>query len=198
MITEHLSMIKKLKMISEDGYLRIYDAIKFKAPCNFLVFGVGRDTELWLSVNNGGNCLFLEDSGKWMRTLQREYNHLGKINMMKVKYNSDVREASSMLEKYKNGNTSIFDMNLPDEVINTKWDVILVDGPFGKVPKEGEKSSTGRMKSIYAVYELLKGFNIITDVFIHDCEREVESSYCDFFFGDDFEIIDNSLRVYKL
>ncbi len=195
---EHLNMIKKLKMVSLDGYLKIYEAIASKAPCNFLVFGVGRDTELWFSVNKGGNCLFLEDSGKWMRTLQKEYKHLGKINMMKVKYNSDVREASSMLEQYKNGNTNIFDMELPDEVANTEWDVILVDGPFGKVPKPGKKSSTGRMKSIYAAYQLLLKSKNGIDIFIHDCERDVESGYCDFFFGNDFELIDESLRSYKL
>ena len=197
---KHLNMIRQLKMMTFEGYMSIYNAIAAKAPCNFLVFGVGRDTGLWLSINSGGKCLFLEDSGKWIRTLQHEYAYLKDMNIIKVKYNSHVRQASSMLTEFKNGNKNILDMELPEEVANTQWDIILVDGPFGKVPKSGDykTKSPGRMKSIYAAYKLTLESNNSPLIFIHDCERPVEAEYCDFFFGSNFELIDGSLRSYKL
>jgi glucuronoxylan 4-O-methyltransferase len=68
---------------------------------------------------------------------------------------------------------SLLDMTLPNNVETKKWDVILVDGPDGQ-----NDQSTGRMKSIFLSSRLIKDSG---DIFVHDCNREVEDIYCNRF-----------------
>ena len=39
---------------SEAEYTLVHDVIAQHAPCNVLVFGVGRDSSLWIDTNEGG------------------------------------------------------------------------------------------------------------------------------------------------
>lgn len=62
-------------------------------------------------------------------------------------------------------------MALPEVVRSHQWDVILVDAPAG-----WNESTPGRMQSIFMARELAAP---CADVFIHDCDREVERVYCE-------------------
>ena len=68
---------------------------------------------------------------------------------------------------------SLLDMTLPKNVEREEWDVILVDAPAGL-----NDQSPGRMKSIFLSSRLVKNSG---DVFVHDCNREVEDIYCNNF-----------------
>jgi glucuronoxylan 4-O-methyltransferase len=64
-------------------------------------------------------------------------------------------------------------MTLPDNVEKEKWDIIVVDGPDGQ-----SDQATGRMKSIFLSSRLIMNSG---DIFVHDCNREVEDIYCNNF-----------------
>ena len=45
----------------------ISGALMTRQPnCNFLVFGLGHDTPMWLALNSSGRTLFVESSDKWI------------------------------------------------------------------------------------------------------------------------------------
>jgi hypothetical protein len=52
----------------------IGSAILSRMPgCNLLVFGLGNDTGLWLSLNKTGRTQFLESSEKWIHRTKRQH-----------------------------------------------------------------------------------------------------------------------------
>lgn len=69
-------------------------------------------------------------------------------------------------------------LTLPDEVAQKEWDIVLVDAPAGY-----NKSTPGRMQSIYTTSVLSEKSEDI-DIFVHDCDREVEKVYCNRFFSN--------------
>ena len=48
-----------------EEYTLVYRVLAERAPCRMLVFGVGRDSQLWLDANRGGTTVFLEDVRAW-------------------------------------------------------------------------------------------------------------------------------------
>ena len=153
-------------------YEFIGELIKQFAPGNVLVFGVGKDSFLWHSINESGNTLFLEDIRKWIR-FSRKVNP--EINVIKVGYTTRMKNWEKLLNKKDR-----LMMKLPDYIKNTVWDVVFVDGPRGyndKVP--------GRMQSIYAASKLKA-----RHVLVHDCDREVEETYFKQCLGQPTTIID--------
>ena len=74
----------------------------------------------------------------------------------------------SLLEDYKNGSDNLR-VDLPNDIRDINWDIILVDAPAGY-----GNDMPCRMKSIYESYELS---NDSTDILVHDCEREIEDMY---------------------
>jgi glucuronoxylan 4-O-methyltransferase len=82
-------------------------------------------------------------------------------------------------------------MKLPNTIEALGWDVILVDAPAGYTD-----SKPGRMKSIFLAKRLAASPG---DVFVHDCEREVERVYCDRFLGREHLTSEvNLLRHYQI
>ena len=73
-------------------------------------------------------------------------------------------------------------MELDDDIRQIDWDFILVDAPTGYHPNK-----PGRMKSIYESFNLSDNSKSI-DIFVHDCDREIEDTYTKYFFKD-FEFI---------
>ena len=71
----------------------------------------------------------------------------------------------------RDSKSGCLELELPREITATKWDVILVDAPKGCQP-----SLPGRMKSIFMASKLARG-NQHVDVFVHDCERQIEDVY---------------------
>jgi len=131
--------------------------------CNLLVFGLGNDTPFWLKANEKGKTIFIEDSKWWAGKVKQV---CPEAKYILVKYGTKLTEYKDLLDKPEK-----LDLELNDEIRNTKWDVILVDAPRGY-----EDEHPGRMKSIYEASILIKKGG---HIFVHDCNRTVEKVYTD-------------------
>jgi glucuronoxylan 4-O-methyltransferase len=150
--------------------LRIISAIvREKAPCRFLVFGLGRDSEYWSLLNREGVTVFLENNEFWYEEITGRSRNL---TAFLVEYGTERRDWERLLER-----PDLLDMPLPGDIKDHKWDVILVDAPIGKRDR-----SPGRMKSIFLASRLIKNSG---DVFVHDCQRKVEDVYSSKFLKKD-------------
>ncbi|MGI0495779.1 hypothetical protein [Limnospira platensis] len=67
---------------------------------------------------------------------------------------------------------------LIDKALTHLW--ILVDGPRGN-----DTQAPGRMKSIYTAANLAKKHQK-THIFVHDCDRDVESIYSGYFISNKY------------
>lgn len=143
----------------------IVDSVKGKTPCNFLVFGLGNDTPLWARINRRGNTVFIEDDKLWLEKLLASDPRL---KAYLVDYRTQRTQWKELLEP-----PGLLEMALPNEIESKEWDVILVDAPTGY-----SDANPGRMKSIFLSSKLA---GKSSDVFVHDCDREVEKVYCDRF-----------------
>ncbi len=155
--------------ISTNQLLYIIGVVSRKAPCRLVVFGLGNDTVFWSLLNEGGETVFLEDNEFWMRRITRRTPGLKAVL---VKYNTKRSDWKALLESPEQ-----LEMALPDEIDAKKWDVVVVDGPAGY-----NDNTPGRMQSIYTGSQLVKPGG---DVFVHDCNREVEDAYCIAFLGQE-------------
>ena len=123
-----------------DQYLYLATEIAERSPCNVLIFSVGFDTKLWCFANDG-KTVFLENSVGWAK-IAREQNPKAQVDIV----------------SYSNGWKTV--NGITEEVENTEWDIIIVDGPGG-----------GRMGSISEARRLASGTGK-TDVYFHDAQRE--------------------------
>ena len=140
-------------------------AVKEKAPCKLLIFGLGNDSVFWFKLNRGGVTIFLEDNKDWLQRITKRSKYL---TAFLVNYNTQVNDWKMLLES-----PSLLDMDVPNNVEKEEWNFILVDAPHGF-----NDQSPGRMKSIYLSSRLIKNSG---DIFVHDCDREVEDNYCNNF-----------------
>ena len=67
-------------------------------PANFLVFGLGRDSLMWASLNPHGTTLFLEEDPKWFGIVTKEAPYL---RAHTVRYRTQLREADSLMSSYR-------------------------------------------------------------------------------------------------
>lgn len=151
--------------ISAEQLTLISKTIKGHPGCKLLVFGLGNDSPLWHSLNKGGVTMFLEDDRRWFHDVTTRQPSL---KAFLVAYGTRLTEWKELLHC-----PALLRMEFPKPVIETEWDAILVDAPAGRAGH-----FPGRMKSIYAASRLIKKSG---DVFVHDCEREVEKAYCDYY-----------------
>lgn len=170
---------KQLKLISK--------TILSKKKCKLLVFGLGNDSEYWNKLNKEGLTVFLEDNEKWMDKIT---SNIKDIKAYKVDYKTKRKNWKELLNS-----PDLFEMNLPEDVSNNKWDVILVDAPEG-----WSDSKPGRMKSIFLSSKLI---NYKGDVFVHDCNRQVENIYSNKFLKErnlnkEIKSIFGNLRHYQM
>jgi uncharacterized protein (TIGR01627 family) len=167
-----------------------FDVLKsYGRPCNFLVFGLGHDSLMWASFNPGGNTLFLEEDPKWVQTVLKDAPGL---RAHTVRYRTQLREAHKLITSYKSeplcspskaflrGNVAckLALENLPDEVYDTEWDLIMVDAPKGYFAE-----APGRMAAVFsaAVMARNRKGSGVTNVFLHDVDRKVEKVYAEEF-----------------
>lgn len=167
----NISIMRRVNgiQLSGDELLEIIKAIQSKEKPRFLVFGLGNDSLFWHLLNKKGETLFLEDNEFWLRQVS------SRIDGMKaehIEYGTRRKDWHKLLD-----NPDLLEMDLPDKVISKKWDVVLVDAPAGY----GDETP-GRMKSIYMASKLIEKDG---DVFVHDCNREVEDVYSLHFLGRD-------------
>ncbi len=147
--------------------LTITRVIRSVPHCRLLVFGVGRDSCYWLACNQGGSTRFVEHDASWAEQIAGE---IGKEKIVMVNYSHRRTDWRTLLATPER-----LSLNLPPEIADVAWDVILVDGPTGWLPEH-----PGRMQSIYAAASLSPRQG---NVFVHDCDREVEQLYSDRFLG---------------
>ena len=171
-------------LMTLEQYLKCGELINIMSPCNLLVFGTGEDSTIWNEINKDGETVFLEDDKEWADKFRED------VTVYDVEYHTKVEDYEKIgFDEEK------LEMDLPKEVTNKEWDVVLVDAPLGHQPPRPYKGS-GRMSSIYMGYKLLKkdGVGIIDDY-----GRHVEKSYSQHFFGKDnlMGIVENKLAFYK-
>jgi lipopolysaccharide biosynthesis glycosyltransferase len=135
-----------------------------KCNCNMLVFGLGKDSVIYDTVNKG-YTLFLETNQAWIDLNQNIKN--------KILYNfpTTVKDSLPINKDYLN------EFDMPDFIAKTKWDIILVDAPPGD-----RFEAPGRALPIYWSSQIVKKSQ--ATVFIDDCRRDLEKEYCDEFFPE--------------
>lgn len=168
---------KELKLLS--------DTVTRRSPCNVLVFGFAPQYLMLSAINTRGITVILEDEPEKIMIPKAEVNP-NNTRIYSFKYHQmEVKNAYKLLRHARANSACAPKMNnlqgssackmqlrdLPQEVHNTKWDVIVVDGPRGD-----NFEAPGRMGSIYTAAVLArKGrSNSTTDVFVHDVHRTVE------------------------
>ncbi len=154
--------------LEEYRYLR--DTFADRAPCDLLIFGVGKDSKIWVDLNAGGRTAFIEHEAEW---IARTREQVPAIEVHQVVYGTKRKHAKRLLER----RDQLFMEDLNDDVLSTAWDIIFVDSPQG-----GHDGRPGRMKSIYTSSVLARRCPNV-DVLFHDCDRDVERTYTDRYFG---------------
>jgi uncharacterized protein (TIGR01627 family) len=123
----------------------IASVLRRRAPCNLLVFGLGAETPLWRALNHGGRTVFLDENPYYVAHL--EGKHPG-LEAYDVAYATAVRELPDLLDAARAARAAecrpvqnlLFSEcrlainDLPNQLYDVAWDVILVDGPRGYVP----------------------------------------------------------------
>ena len=143
--------------------------LRLRPPIIFLIFGVGNDSIFWHDLNRSGRTVFLEDDPVWFRCLKSKYPQL---EVYLIDYGTHLEDWRKLIDQPKK-----LTLELPSEIGGVPWDMILVDGPAGY--KAGQP---GRMKSVYAAAQLIKEGG---DIFVHDCDREIEREYAKKYLGEE-------------
>jgi len=143
-----------------EGILTVSRTILSRRPCRTLVFGLGNDSILWDALNTG-RTVFLEDCPNWYSGVIQTYPA---IEAYLINYGTERKEWAWFLK-----HEWALSLDLPPEIRNTSWDIIIVDGP-----QAYNSESPGRMRSIFASTTL---YAPQADVFVDDCDREVESAF---------------------
>ena len=141
---------------------KIISTIKSKPGCKLLVFGVGNDSLLWTYLNKNGHTTFLEDNQQWLETVKTR-DKITDIHL--VDYATQCSQWKELLSSPQR-----LGMSLPED-LQQPWNIILVDAPAGWYD-----TAPGRMKSIYQSSLYIRP---AVDIFVHDCDREIERKYCD-------------------
>jgi hypothetical protein len=188
---EFLKDLREMKsqnigLMSESQYMNIGYLISALGPINLLVFGLGGDAYLWDKLNSQGKTYFLEDDIEWIEKF-KESN----LDIFDVKYDTFVGDHETI-----NFDAEKLTMKLPEEVKNTKWDMIIVDAPLGHGPPGRPYKGPGRMQSIFTANQLLKDGGICI---VDDVKRHVEQKYAFHYFGEEnlLNIIEGKVAIFK-
>ncbi|CAM0902027.1 unnamed protein product [Alopecurus aequalis] len=168
-----------------DTDIRAISAIlRTRGPCNLLVFGLGAESPLWLALNHGGRTVYLDENEFYVKYL--EPRHPG-LEAYDVSYTTKVRDFKDLLAAARDTRAKecrpvqnlLFSEcrlainDLPNELYDVPWDVVLVDGPSGWNP-----NSPGRMPSIFTTAVLARSGATAakgpTEVLVHDYNFELE------------------------
>ena len=167
----------------------VLQSLSSSSSSNFLIFGLGFDSLMWSSLNAHGETLFLEEDPKWVQTVLKDAPTL-RANT--VRYRTHLSEAYDLLTAYRsvpecmppkaylrgNDRCKLALSDLPDEVYDKEWDLIMIDAPRGYFPE-----APGRMAAIFsaAVMARARVRPGVTHVFLHDVDRRVEKVYAEEF-----------------
>ncbi|XP_020253469.1 glucuronoxylan 4-O-methyltransferase 2 [Asparagus officinalis] len=162
-------------------YQFISNLISRKAPCNLLFFGFKPQVLGLALLNTKGVTAILEDDEEKLKRITEQT--IG-VRFFKVKYHEKAKEAYELLKharehfgckleaiKLLEERGCRLQIEMPKEVYDKKWDVVVVDGPRGDNPE-----TPGRMEAIYEAGVIARLGNS-TDVFVHDVQRTIEKWY---------------------
>lgn len=182
-------------LIAEKEINFLYDLVSRKSPCNILVFGLVTQYSSQIStINRGGITVFLEDNPAKIKASNSTSN-TNSTRIHRVEYQTVARDAYKILKharqnqkdcyisdiastsKHDHGNSSrkckfmSLIAEVPKEVYEMKWDLVIVDGPDGDKPE-----SPGRMAAIYIAGVLARRSKKKngTHVLVHDVDRMIE------------------------
>ncbi|GJN26221.1 hypothetical protein PR202_gb14135 [Eleusine coracana subsp. coracana] len=182
----HFASISNATHRMSDTDIRAISAVlRARAPCNLLVFGLGPESPLWLALNHGGRTVFLDENEFYVKYL--EPRHPG-LEAYDVSYTTKVRDSKDLLKAARAARAKecrpvqnlLFSEcrlainDLPNDLYDVAWDVVLIDGPSGWNP-----NSPGRMPSVFTTAVLARSGATAakgrpTDVLIHDFQFELE------------------------
>ncbi|XP_022719818.1 glucuronoxylan 4-O-methyltransferase 1-like [Durio zibethinus] len=174
--TTNITPQQTLKEISVSGRV-----LERKAPCNFLVFGLGRDSLMWTALNHGGRTVFLEEDKAWIEQIKQK---LPSLESYHVEYATKVHQADDLLETGRQEECKVVSdprfskcalalKGFPSDVYDIEWDLIMVDAPTGF-----HDEAPGRMNAIYTAGLMARNREEgETDVFVHDVDRVVEDKF---------------------
>jgi uncharacterized protein (TIGR01627 family) len=181
----HFASISNATHRMTDTDIRAISAVlRSRAPCNLLVFGLGPESPLWLALNHGGRTVFLDENEFYVKYL--EPKHPG-MEAYDVSYITKVRDAKDLLAAARAARAKecrpvqnlLFSEcrlainDLPNDLYDVAWDVVLIDGPSGWNP-----NSPSRMPSVFTTAVLARSGATAakgpTDVLLHDFQFELE------------------------
>lgn len=164
--------------LTEKEFKVLYDLITLKSPCNLLIFGFQPQHLVLSSMNAAGNTIFLENDHEKINKVRTNFNN---TQIYKLEHNMQAKEAYKLLKHARKNpecapNSGLLQKskcklalkNMPIQVYERNWDVIVVDGPSGDSPE-----SPGRMAAIYTASVLARGGNS-SNVIVHDVDRIIE------------------------
>ncbi|TKY55336.1 Glucuronoxylan 4-O-methyltransferase 2 [Spatholobus suberectus] len=165
--------------LTEKEFKVLSDLIALKSPCNLLIFGFQPQYLILSSMNAAGSTIFLDDDPDKISKVRINSNN---THIYKLEYNLPAKEAFKLLKHARKNPSACLPnprflqkskcklalKNLPSQVYEKNWDVMVVDGPGGDSPE-----SPGRMGSIYTASVLARAGNT-SDVVVHDVDRMIE------------------------
>ncbi|QCD81174.1 glucuronoxylan 4-O-methyltransferase 2 [Vigna unguiculata] len=165
--------------LTEKEFRVLSDLIALKSPCNLLIFGFQPQYLTLSNMNAAGSTIFLDDDPDKISKARINSNN---TQIYRFEYNMPTKAGYKLLKHARqNPAACVPDPrflqkskcklalgNLPLQVYEKKWDVMVVDGPSGDSPE-----SPGRMGSIYTTSVLARAGNA-SDVIVHDVDRIIE------------------------
>nr|KYP55607.1 hypothetical protein KK1_001827 [Cajanus cajan] len=175
--------------LTEKEFKVLSDLIALKSPCNLLIFGIQPQYLILSSMNAAGSTIFLDDGPDKINNVINSNN----TQIYKLEYNMPAKAAFKLLKHARQNPAACVPnprflqkskcklamKNLPSQVYEKNWDVMVVDGPSGDSP-----DSPGRMGSIYTASVLARAGNI-SDVVVHDVDRMIEKWFSREFLCDE-------------
>jgi len=122
-----------------------------------LVFGAGRDTPVWATLNRHGRTVIVEDHPRWAALAARNRG----VEVVTVTYTTTVADSHAY------GSPAAVPVPaLPDDVRSERWDVIVVDAPAAWGPE-----MPGRAAPFVLAQRLVTDTGVIL---LDDCFRDHE------------------------
>ena len=167
-IEKYLPLIKTVRcIIPVKQRIVIGEQILSKGPgCNLLVFGLGGDSVIWNTINENGYSLFIEHDERWANTIAKQ---VPGINVRTYQYPTKCDPVLPIEEQPPIDLRNLVHHQMPVELVEKKWDVILIDGPTGF-----DSTCPGRSLPIYWSSLIADKH---CDIFVDDYSRPIEFTH---------------------